>query len=215
MPAPRNWRQHRDELRALYDVDTEFEALEESCIPSYLHGNALAARFAWQRLAAAVDHYSRLAPAGPVLDFGAGSGVLARLLPAATPYHYVEQDDALAARIAALVTGGRREHTASLPPTHFAAVFALDSLEHNEDVSALLAALAATLRPDGVLILSGPTENLLYRLGRWVAGFSGHYHHQTIYDIEAVAAGGFRRVRLASLPLRFAPLFRVTAWRCA
>lgn len=207
-------RRHREELVARYDVAQDFEKLEESCIPSYLHRNPLAARVAWQRLEEALRQHAAQAPDGPVLDFGAGSGILARLLPpAAAPYAFVEHDDALAADILAGVAGSARHTAKDLPEGRFAAVFALDSLEHNDDIKSLLDALARTLRPDGVLILSGPTENALYRLGRRIAGFSGHYHKTTIHDIEAMAAAGaFRRRAARVLPLPLLPLFRISTW---
>jgi hypothetical protein len=75
----------------------------------------------------------------------------------------------------------------------------------------LLEILVRKLAPGGVLILSGPTENGLYRLGRRIAGFDGHYHETTIYHIEAVAERLLRRVAVRSV-LPLAPLFRITSW---
>jgi hypothetical protein len=40
------------------------------------------------------------------------------------------------------------------------------------------------LRPDGKLLVCGPTENWIYKLGRRIVGFSGEYHHRSIADIE-------------------------------
>ena len=212
MMASRAFRRHREALKQRYDVVRDFEQLEESCVPSYLHTNPVAARIAWQRLAVAVRQYETLAPAGPVLDFGAGAGVLATFLPRTTPYAFVELDDALAQNILRDVPDSTRHSLNDLPGQRFAAIFALDSLEHNDHVETLLHALVSTLQPDGVFILSGPTESLLYRLGRRLAGFSGHYHKTNIYDIETIAARYLRRRHLRRLPLPGATLFRVSAW---
>jgi hypothetical protein len=48
--------------------------------------------------------------------------------------------------------------------------------------------LAESLADDGVVIVSGPTESPLYRLGRRVAGFGGHYHKHTVFDVERAVA---------------------------
>ena len=69
------------------------------------------------------------------------------------------------------------------------------------------------LRAGGVLIVSGPTENRAYALGRWLAGFSGDYHVRSIFDVEDdVAKSKFARESLQQLPL-FPRLFRITLWR--
>ena len=88
----------------------------------------------------------------------------------------------------------------------------MDSLEHNEDIPALVGKLIPLLRHDGVFILSGPTESAFYRLGRRLAGFSGHYHHSTIFDIEAILAKHCTLIEARRVPI-FPILFRVTAWR--
>jgi hypothetical protein len=64
-----------------------------------------------------------------------------------------------------------------------------------------------------VFILSGPTENSLYRLGRRAARFAGDYHKTTIHDIEQlVEARRFVRLSRSRVPLGV-PLFHVSAWR--
>ncbi len=42
------------------------------------------------------------------------------------------------------------------------------------------------LKPDGSILISGPTENLAYRMGRKLAGRrdTGNYHLRSIYDIK-------------------------------
>jgi 2-polyprenyl-3-methyl-5-hydroxy-6-metoxy-1,4-benzoquinol methylase len=165
----------RAELKTQFDVRKQWETIEESCVPSYVHQNPLAAWVAWARRTAAVSLHSRHAPPGEVLDFGAATGEL-------------------------------------FPERTYAAIFALDSLEHNEDVRPLLEALADSLRRDGIFILSVPTENWLYKLGRNIARFDGHYHKQTIYDIEREVSRSFQGVERRVVPLGV-PLFSISAWR--
>jgi len=206
-------KSRRAALRSQFDVRREFETLEESCVPSYVHANPLAAWTAWSRLTAAARLYDRHAPAGPVLDFGSATGELRQVLePLRGDYHFVEQNEVLVSALKRNLPEARREDAADLGEGRFAAVFALDSLEHNEEIGPILTAIARSLRPDGVFILSGPTENALYRLGRRLAGFDGHYHVQTIYDIERQAEAAFQR-QARSLQPAGIPLFALSAWR--
>jgi hypothetical protein len=99
-----------------------------------------------------------------------------------------------------------------LPERAFRTVLALDSLEHNDDLDGILGRLTASLADDGRLVISGPTESALYRLGRRIAGFSGHYHKQTVHDVEAAAAKLLRRVSVSSVP-PLGALFRISVWR--
>jgi 2-polyprenyl-3-methyl-5-hydroxy-6-metoxy-1,4-benzoquinol methylase len=201
----------RSLLQTHFDVRRQFEEIEESCIPSYVHGNRAAAWVAWQRNKAAAALYAKHAAAGPILDFGAATGEVGHLIEKRGPYHIIEQDEVLARACAQWQTA-TRQSLETAEAGSYAAIFALDSLEHNEDIPSLVARLAPLLRGDGVFILSGPTESAFYRLGRRLAGFSGHYHHSNIYDIEGMLARPCRLVDARRVPI-FPTLFRVTAWR--
>lgn len=206
-------RRRRQVLRQHFDVVRQFEELEESCVPSYVHGNAAAAAVSWWRLAAAARLYAKHAPGCRVLDFGAGTGEIHHLLkPAPACYHFVEGNSILAAALTTFIPTAQPMDLAGAGGG-YDAVFALDSLEHNDDVAVLVDRLFAALKPGGVFILSGPTENWLYRLGRRLAGFSGHYHTTTIAHIEAAFRPHGRLVDTISLPLPGLTLFRVTVWR--
>ena len=201
----------RKVLQTHFDVCRQFEEIEESCIPSYVHGNKLAAWVAWQRAKVAARLYDRFAPVGPILDFGAATGEVGHLIDKRGPYHIIEQDELLATACGRWQET-RRTDLEKAEPASYAAMFALDSLEHNEDIPALVARLIPLLRADGVLILSGPTESGFYRLGRRLAGFSGHYHHSNIFDIEAIIATQCDLVAARRVPF-FPTLFRVSVWR--
>ncbi len=201
----------RSALQSHFDVVRQFEEIEESCIPSYVHGNRLAAWVAWQRTKVAARLYEQHAAAGPILDFGAATGEVGHLIDKRGPYTIIEQDDLLAGACGEW-QDIRRTTLDTAQPGSFAAIFALDSLEHNEDIPALVRRLVPLLRSDGIFILSGPTESGFYRLGRRLAGFSGHYHHSTIFDIEAIMAKHCSLIDERRVPI-FPTLFRVTAWR--
>lgn len=202
----------RRALRRQFDVARQMSVLEETCVPSYLHPNWAASGVAWARLFAAARLHKRFAPSGPVLDFGAASGELAHILPPDVSYEFVELDEGMAKSLSQNNASAVRRFLPDLEPGRYAAIFALDSLEHNDDVGALVDQIIPALRPDGVFILSGPTENALYRLGRRIAGFSGEYHKTTIYDIEREVTKRMRLLSRRALPAGM-PLFSVSCWR--
>jgi hypothetical protein len=205
-------RRRRAELRRRLDPGRNLEALEESCVPSYCHPNPLAAGVAWWRLAKVASLCRRRQPCEPLLDFGAATGEIAHLLGGVDDYHFVEADEALAKTLLEWHPNARRERLESLPEKRFRTILALDSLEHNDDVGAIVGRLAASLRDDGTLIVSGPTESALYRLGRRIAGFGGHYHKQTVYDVEAATAAVLEPAGVVRVP-PLVPLFRISLWR--
>jgi 2-polyprenyl-3-methyl-5-hydroxy-6-metoxy-1,4-benzoquinol methylase len=205
-------RTRRATLGRRFDVVRQLNILEETCVPSYLHRNIAAAAVAWGRLFAAEKMYRRFAPDGPVLDFGAASGELAHLLPKHCPYDFVELDETMAHFVETEYRGAARQKLETLEAGRYAAIFALDSLEHNDDYASILDALHGALRKDGVLILSGPTENALYRVGRWIAGFNGEYHKTTIRDIEREAGLRFENMDKHWWPTAV-PLFSISCWR--
>ncbi len=213
MKTIRHTLNRRRLLRESIDVDGAFEQWEESCVPSYLHPNPLAAYVSWKRLFVAAN-LSRQLVGRPnrVLDFGSSVGELSHILDYSGAYEFVETDDASATFLLAQNSRARRLELKDAPRASFDAIFAIDSLEHNENFAELLGELAERLTPNGVLLLSGPTENALYRLGRKIAGFEGDYHVTTIFDIERAAAQLLKPVAIRTVPFGI-PLFRISAWR--
>jgi len=199
-------------LRDRFDVARSFKQIEETCIPSYLHHNPAAAGIAWLRLFTAARLYRRYAAEGPILDFGAATGELGHLLVPKPPYEFIESDHDMAAALLAMQPGAARRRLEELPPSRYAAVFALDSLEHNDDVAGILQKLTDSVRPGGILIISGPTENFFYRLGRKLAHFDGSYHKTTIYHIEAIARDRLMLLHRRIVP-GIVPLFAISVWR--
>ena len=73
-----------------------------------------------------------------------------------------------------------------LTPKSFDLINALDVLEHVDSLHPMLGELLNLLKPGGRLVVSGPTENRLYQIGRKLAGpeYSGEYHMRSIADIR-------------------------------
>jgi SAM-dependent methyltransferase len=184
----------------------------EMAIPSYLHSNPALRWMAWRRLEVVVSAMQRLAPpkgSGSVaLDFGCGSGVLFRDTLACFS-RVVGVDLVLTAARALVSELGLKDVSLYTPPEADAAVapgsvdmvIAAEVLEHVDDLPPTLTQFKTWLKPNGRLLVSLPTENALYRLGRRLAGFSGHYHHSNAASIdEKIRAFGFRRLSLAQIP---------------
>jgi len=205
------WARRRA-LRYSIDVEKNFAQWEESCVPSYVHRNFLAAFVSWQRLFAAVrladqvnGRYRR------VLDFGSSVGELSHILKPGAEYNFIELDDTSAEYLMKNNHNARRTTLDNATSRSYDIIFAIDSLEHNEDYENLLIKLERLLAPKGSLILSGPTENALYRIGRRIAGFTGEYHHTTILDIEQAASKHMALLAKRTIPFSI-PLFHITAW---
>lgn len=161
--------------------------LEETAFPSYFNSFPPAAWLAWRRV-----HWAQrmLNPSGrAALDFGSGLGVM-------LPFLSRQFGRVVAADLDTEVTGFMVEQlglgssvdvveqAGSLqPPQRFDAIVALDVLEHVDDLSAIYDTLLPLTAPGGVWVISGPTENLLYRGARAVARTSGEGHVRTIHDV--------------------------------
>ncbi len=206
-------RGRRATLKSEIDLKATFEQWEESCVPSYCHPNWLAAYVSWQRLFKAVELAKKNHPQPRrILDFGSSVGELGQLLrDENATYEFIEQDPQAASYLASQLPTATRQTLEQAPDDSYDWVFAIDSLEHNENYAELLEQIAHKLTPVGILILSGPTENQLYRLGRKVAGFTGDYHAANIYDIERAATQFLeRRDGLTIFPAL--KLFSLSVW---
>jgi len=191
---------------------------DEMAIPTYLHANPLIRWLMWKR-------YDRLADmmegnaSGAALEFGCGIGLF--LPELSRQYGTVYAIDLFPhyARRMAAEKGIRVHFIQDLDDIEAASldvIVAADVLEHIEDLKGYLQQFHRTLKPGGQLLVSGPTENLLYKLGRLVAGFGdkGDYHHTNIYHlIDAIEKSGFRKGEVVNLALPFAPLFQLCAFR--
>ncbi len=199
-------------LKSKFDLKVQFSALEETCVPSYCHGNWLAAYAAWWRLFTAVKLASRFGNLIKILDFGAGCGELRHLLPKSSYYYATEENTNIAQALCALVPDAKLVENIGANGACYDVVFALDCLEHNEDPESIIKCLYQSLKPGGILILSGPTENFLYKLGRYVSGFRGEYHTTDIYRISTLANKHLACVYSTQGPWRL-PLFLVSVWQ--
>ena len=185
----------------------------EMAVPSYAHRNPLIRWLFWRRLDMALE-LAGIRSGTATLDFGTGSGILLASLAAVSgrvvaidielgPGTRTAASRDLSVEFVPLVDFSDWVQT---NPGTIDCIFALDVLEHVEDreLIELSVSFRSLLRPHGRLIVSGPTETPMYRLGRALAGFRNDYHHRTIFDIDRVLAhdwGVARRAYLPTFPL--------------
>ncbi|MFQ5653710.1 MAG: class I SAM-dependent methyltransferase [Planctomycetota bacterium] len=182
----------------------------EMALPSYLHRNpALRGMVRW-RLALLSRRLRRRAhPGCRVLDFGCGCGVLFRDAAAVAETVYGVDPVLEPARM--LVDHYRLENVRLLTPDAAAreiapasldVVICAEVLEHIEDLGGTLGAIREQMKPAAHLLVTLPTENRLYRLGRRLAGFTGEYHCSNAARVHRrITDAGFRSLRRRSIPL--------------
>ena len=187
---------------------------DEVAIPSYLHRNPAMRWMAWKRVEVLADLFERvcsckLAGTRPtVMDFGCGIGVL---FEAASRYaDRIYGVDLVLDAAKMLVAERELTGVTLLDPVQAAEtigageldiVLAAEVLEHVDPLDATLELFRTRLRPGGSLLISVPTENLLYRTGRRLAGFSGEYHHRNAAAIDRrIRDSGFERERMKKIP---------------
>jgi predicted TPR repeat methyltransferase len=197
----------------LVRIGTQLDAedRDEMAIPSYLHRNPALRWIAFRRLEVVAQRLARLlrdrARPRTVLDFGCGSGVLLPEICSLAESVYGVDRVLSAART--LVAELALDHVVLLSPEELAArsdvsadvIVAAEVLEHVENLDETMQMFRRALKPGGRILVSVPTENTLYRIGRRIAGFSGHYHHANAASIDRdIRRMGFRCVWRSTIP---------------
>ena len=195
---PAEFQAYKDRYRsAIGSVlrDSERGRLDEAGFPAYSHRNPLINWLFWQRLHTAMQYIENHGPYENILDFGCGSGVMLSFLSQHSqhvtavdidlvPLERVKKYIPLAENV--LDLDAKHTPISQLTPKSFDLINALDVLEHVADLPRTLTELLNLLKPGGQLVVSGPTENILYQIGRKLAGpeYSGDYHERGIGEIK-------------------------------
>ena len=185
---------YRSAIRKVLE-EAECGRFDESGFPAYSHPNRLINWLFWQRLPTAMSFIERNAPYENVLDFGCGSGVMLPFLAQhgtqiiamdidLFPLESMKKHIPLPGNVRVL--DANQISLSQLTSKSFDLINALDVLEHVDDLPPILGDLLNLLKPGGRLVVSGPTENRLYQIGRKLAGpeYSGEYHKRSIADIR-------------------------------
>jgi 2-polyprenyl-3-methyl-5-hydroxy-6-metoxy-1,4-benzoquinol methylase len=217
---------YKTEFRALIRrvlTESEQGRLDEAGFPAYSHQNPLINWLFWQRLHKVMNYVEADAPYEHVLDFGCGSGVMLPFLCEISkrvtamdidllPFERISRQKPFPANLT--VHDAREVTLGGLPQASFDLIIATDVLEHVEDISGTLAAMKSLLKPGGQIVISGPTENILYKIGRALAGpeYSGDYHERGIIEVRELLMQQIQVIQIATLywPV---PLFEIFAGR--
>ena len=163
----------------------KLEVGNEGTPPQYSHPNVFVRELVWRRL----DHLmglSRVSSPDRVLDFGGGNGVLAPTL--SKRYRQVIcvdlqpemlQKVVLEHNLTNVTIKSVELSAAGLEPGSFDTVIAADVFEHIPDFRPIVEELRRLLKPGGELLVSAPSENLLYAVARVLFGYqkpADHYH---------------------------------------
>lgn len=173
-----------------YADSKTFEEIVETAIPAYIHKNPIVRQIFWRRVFVILKQVEKLSPKS-VLDFGCGSGIVMALLNPKInrfvtdifnePFDFMQQCLGL--------QDVKKLYPSDLDKTEFKfeIILAADVLEHLSDNEILryLSLFHRRLNTDGYLIVSGPTENLIYKIGRKIAGYKGDYHKTNVKIIDA------------------------------
>jgi len=188
----------------ILETNNQDISLSESALPAYAHRNPFIDFLFWQRIRLCFDFIQKFVKIYNVkiLDFGCGTGILSYLLA-----HYGYK--VIAADIDLKTLCLIKEKipfpdnieffegdilNKNLDYYSFDIIAALDCLEHIENFKQYLLYFKKLLKPGGIIIVSGPTENWLYKFCRKIAGptFTGEYHVNNIYKIKAVILSYFK-----------------------
>jgi len=198
--------------------------VDEQAGPAYFEGLWLSRWLFWRRLRLAVQDVPKT-PMGVAIDFGCGFGLV---LPAMRENFARTLGIDLVPELGQkLVERWDEDHTdarnqmergslkigdpselSKISDASVDVILALDVLEHFKSLDEVLSEFHRLLSPKGTLIVSGPTENGMYQLGRKIVGFSGDYHHQDIYSVRAHLEKRFHVCLRRRIPW-YAPLFHV------
>lgn len=198
------------------------EERDEMAIPSYRHPNPLLRWISWSRIGVLyrwIERWgktsSRPVEARKIMDYGCGCGVL--LEPQSLNAEKVYGVDIVLGAAKFMI--GKlgldnvdlmepKQAGKTIEPESLDVIVCGEVLEHLESLDETIAFFRSSLHSEGRLLVSLPTENLIYRMGRRLAGFDGHYHHLNAPIIHRrILDAGFRMVRIRKLP--FVGIFAV------
>jgi 2-polyprenyl-3-methyl-5-hydroxy-6-metoxy-1,4-benzoquinol methylase len=187
-------KRHVDAVRLVLK-QKKSKALDEAAFPAYSHTNPLINWLFWERIKITMNYLEKNAPYQTVLDFGCGSGVMLPFLSTIAkkviamdidfdPLEKIKQYIGFPDNI--VFEDARELFSSNFNSHRFDAIISLDVLEHVDDLDHTLKQLCTHLAPHGELIISGPTENFFYKIGRRIAGpeFSGEYHERNVAVIK-------------------------------
>ncbi|NMB61929.1 MAG: class I SAM-dependent methyltransferase [Chloroflexi bacterium] len=162
---------------------------DEQALPAYTNPNPLMRYLFWQRVKFSMEYISDLENCDLCMDFGCGFGVMIPfLMNKSTNIIAVDLDTSMLQEIGkeqkwTNVRYSQRIDDLTKYNGRVDLILAMDVLEHIQDINGTLESFKRLISPHGSILITGPTENLLYKIGRKIAHYSGDYHRTNIYNI--------------------------------
>ena len=188
-------RQFKKGFKQIIEEGDNYE-IGEAALPAYSHKNPVIDWLFWERIKIAYKYALNTESVEKVLDFGCGSGILSYMLAKKGysvtacdiefgPLKLVRDIIDFPSDIS-FIEGDVDILNKELKENSFDIIFALDVLEHIDDLEPYIELFGKLLSPNGVILISGPTENAFYKIGRRLAGnrFSGDYHVTNISNVK-------------------------------
>jgi ubiquinone/menaquinone biosynthesis C-methylase UbiE len=172
------------------------EKRKSDTVPQYYAKNSLVRGLFWRRLMLSLS-LTKMNNELKVLDIGAGSGELMELILKKYPGSPVKGIDiSLHTKDKDLKKRIKIGDVTKMPfkDNEFDVAFALDTLEHVKDFKKAVLEIRRVLKNKGILIISAPSENTFYKLGRLfekgttsmeMANSSRHYYDYGFIKKEA------------------------------
>jgi 2-polyprenyl-3-methyl-5-hydroxy-6-metoxy-1,4-benzoquinol methylase len=195
---------------------------DEMAIPTYLHKNPLIKWLFWKRHEKIIA-LAELDGKKSVLDFGCGIGIL---LPTLSKYSqkvfatdiFPQFAKQLSTEKKLNITFFQSENMdKEIIDKEIDIIIAADVMEHLDKPGIEASLFFKKIKQGGSLIISGPTENILYATGRMIAGFGdkGGYHHFNVYDLDKIIQeNGFKKEKEIKIPFSFLPaLFKIILYK--
>ena len=182
----------KSSVQTIIKSDSSFE-VDEAAFPAYAHRNPLIDYIFWQRIKVAY-RYVLNKNLDCIIDFGCGSGVLSYLLSKKSkkiygldiemrPLTLIQKQIQFPENIE-FIHGDLSN--ASIQNNSVDLIYAMDVLEHIDNIGDYIQLFKDKIKDTGAVIVSGPTENILYKIGRKLSGerFTGEYHVNNIDNIK-------------------------------
>jgi 2-polyprenyl-3-methyl-5-hydroxy-6-metoxy-1,4-benzoquinol methylase len=197
----------------------------DNCVPSndahydtivaYIHPNPLVRWIFWKRLKLMLMLSLK---AERVLDFGSGSGVFLYSLcknfkevygldVATKSMNYIKKKF----KLNNLKIIKNRGEKLPFKDRFFDIVYAADVLEHMDNPQIIYQELNRIIKPGGCLIVSGPTENLIYELAKKIIfrRKSASEHYYNIDNVINETSKFFTIEKIKIIPLRIIAGFKI------
>ncbi len=186
----------------------------EMAIPSYLNKNPLVRAMFWRRYDE-VYHLADLQTELTVCEFGCGIGAFLPTLAAEAGKVYAvdlfpQYASELARRLDLEVTFA--EDMSHIPNGSLDLIIAVEVMEHLDEPVQCTRLFGEKLKPNGRLIISGPTESWLYKLGRFLVGYNKYhdYHQHDVYQLRRIIGeNGFALQKTIRFPSPLLPLYLI------